>query len=315
MPVTDTTPRLTEAYPQRNLAGLAGLYLRGLLIGATDIVPGVSGGTTALLLGIYHELLASLKALSSTRFLGALRRLQLREAFAAVNGTFLLVVLAGVATSILTLAQALAWLLENRPVFVAAFFFGLVLASVVVVMRQASKWTVAYVLVFLAGAAGAWLLVGLSPAVTPDAWWFLLLSGALAVCALLLPGISGAFVLLLLGKYQFALNAVARADLAALGTLILGGVLGLVSFSRLLTWLFRRHHDLTIALMAGFMLGSLRRLWPWQSETEGIAVNHLPDGPLFDLTSGAFWAILLLVGAIAVVFVMERLALTRPTAG
>jgi putative membrane protein len=309
--VTDKASGASYSFPERNLAGLAGLFVRGLAVGATDIIPGVSGGTAALLLGIYYELIASLKALSSTRFLQALRRLRIREAFSAVNGTFLAVLLAGVGTSILTFAQLLTWLLDNRPVLVAAFFFGLVLASVWVVARTVRDWNGVNAFYFAAGAAGAWLLMGLSPAVTPDAWWFLLLSGALAVCALLLPGISGAFVLLLLGKYQFALNAVARADFAALGLLVLGGVLGLVSFSRLLTWLFRRHHDLIIALMSGFMLGSLRRLWPWQSETAGVRVNQLPEAALFDPVSGTVWAFLLLLAAGLLVLTLERLALTE----
>jgi putative membrane protein len=152
--------------------------------------------------------------------------------------------------------------------------------------------------------------MGVSPAVTPDAWWFLLLSGALAICALLLPGISGAFVLLLLGKYQFALNAVSHGDFPALGMLMLGAVLGLVAFSRLLTFLFQHYHDLIVALMAGFMLGSLRRIWPWQTETGGVPLNHLPQGALLDPATGLVWALLLFAGAILLVLLLEKLAVT-----
>lgn len=270
------------------------------------MIPGVSGGTTALLLGIYFELISALKSLSSAPFLTALRRLELRTAFRAANGTFLLTILAGIATAILTLAHSLSWLLEHRPVLVAAFFFGLVLASVLVVARRVKRWTAPALLAFTLGMLAAWLVAGSVPLHTPDAWWFLLLSGALAVCALLLPGVSGAFVLLLLGKYDFALQAVRTADLPALGLLISGGVLGVLSFSRLLTWLFTRYHDLTIALLSGLMLGSLRRLWPWRSETSGRVLNELPAGPLFDPVAGTAWALLLLLSAVLLVLLLER---------
>ena len=269
------------------------IYLRGAAMGAADIVPGVSGGTMALILGIYERLIDSLRAIARPPFLRALLSGQLAKAFRIVDGAFLLALAAGIFTSVLSLARLLSHLLETHPAFVYAFFFGLVFASVILVARRIRDIRPSSWLLFGIGTIAAYLLVGLSPADTPDAAWFLFLSGAVAVSALLLPGISGAFVLVLLGKYQYVLSAVTRGDIGALLAVGGGFIFGLLSFTQVLGWLFRKYHDATLALLCGVMLGSLRKVWPWQTEVDGRLQNLAPPSELWTAQGGPGWALLL----------------------
>ena len=294
------------------LLSLIPIYLRGLAMGAADIVPGVSGGTMALILGIYERLINSLRSLARPPFLRSLLRGRLGHAFDQVDGVFLLALAAGIFTSVLALAQLLTSLLEARPVLVYAFFFGLVLASVFLVARRIRRITPASWALFALGTVAAFVLVGMSPADTPDTAWFLFLSGAVAISALLLPGISGAFVLVLLGKYSFVLAAVSRGDLVALGAVGAGAVFGLLSFTQLLGWLFRRYHDATLALLCGVMFGSLRKIWPWQTEASGQQVNFLPASDswaaVFAGGDGLAWVLLLAVLGAALVTLLDTSA-------
>lgn len=243
-------------------------------MGAADVVPGVSGGTMAFILGIYEELIGSIRAVGTTSFWRPLSRGRINEAAAAINLKFLIAVLAGILIAIISLARLLEHLLKTQPVYIWSFFFGLVLASVFVVARRIERWTASTWVLVLSAAAAAWILVGLVPLQTPDAWWFFFLSGALAICAMILPGISGAFILLLLGKYGEVLAAVNARDLVTVGWVALGAILGLILFSRVLTWLFRHYHDLTVAALIGLMLGSLRKIWPWKVDTAWIVDTH-----------------------------------------
>ena len=267
-------------------------------MGTSDLIPGVSGGTMALILGIYQELIASLGSLTSGPFLASLVRLRLRSAFRRANGGFLLAVLLGIATAVAALSRVMHWLLGAHPGGVHAFFFGLILASAGLVARRVGRWAPAGIVGALLAAVGAFWLVGLTPAVTPDAPTFVLLSGALAVCALMLPGISGAFVLVLLGKYDSALAAVSSLDLAVLVPLGVGAAIGLLTFARFLAWLLRRAHDTTLAVLAGFMLGSLRKVWPFVASTGDPTWPWRSPGALLLLA-------LLLVGAVLVAW-LER---------
>lgn len=244
-------------------------------MGSADVVPGVSGGTMAFILGIYEELIESIRTIARPQFLQPLFRGRIGEAWRAVNGSFLVSILAGVFAAILTLARTIEWLLENRPVAVWSFFFGLVLASVLTVARRIERWRPGLVVSAAIGAVAAWILVGIVPITTPNDWWFLFLSGAIAICAMILPGISGAFILLLLGKYQYVLAAVNDRDVMTVFWVAAGAGVGIVSFAQLLGWLFRRFHDLTVALLTGLMLGSLRKVWPWKQPLEWITG---PDG-------------------------------------
>jgi len=238
--------------------------LRGMAMGSADIVPGVSGGTIALLLGVYEPLLGSLRTLTEPAFVQALIQRRFREAFEILPWRFLVGLGSGVLLAALTLAHLLSWLLANRPALLWSFFAGLVLASVFVVAGRVARWPAPRFLQFFAGAVGAFVVVGLVPAQTPNDPLFLFLSGALAICAMILPGISGAFILVLLGKYQHVLDAVSNGDVLTLAIVAVGAGAGLVTVARFLSWLFNRYHDGTLAFLAGLMLGSLRKLWPWK---------------------------------------------------
>jgi len=259
-----STTTSTGARPQRTLKDYAGLTLRGICMGAADIVPGVSGGTMAFILGIYEELIDSIRTVGRPHFIRTALKLRFKELFQILNWQFLLAVALGILIAIFTLARGLEWLLLNQPVYLWSFFFGLVLASVYTVSKRVPYWTPALVTATAVGAVAAFILVGLVPTQTPDTWWFLILSGAFAICAMILPGISGAFILVLLGKYQFVLNAVNQRDFLTLIFVAIGAAIGLISFAQILGWLFKRYHDMTVAVLIGLMIGSLRKIWPWK---------------------------------------------------
>lgn len=234
-------------------------------MGSADIVPGVSGGTMALILGIYEELIFSLQIFSQKRFWQTLFKLDFKTLFELVNWRFFVAVLLGIGTAVLSLAHALELLALKFPVLLLSFFFGLIVASVVTVSQRVSAWNTKTIAGFVAGSLIAFLLVGLSPAATPESSWFIFMCGAIAICALILPGISGAFILVLLGKYQFVLSALNQRDLDVIVFFAAGALIGLLSFARFLAWLFKHYHDLAIATLCGFMLGSLRKVWPWKA--------------------------------------------------
>jgi putative membrane protein len=256
-----------------------GLVARGFCMGAADVVPGVSGGTMAFILGIYEELIQSIRMVGQPEFLRNVFRLRWREVLRLLNWPFLMAVATGIFLAIISLASGLTWLLENQPTMVWSFFFGLVLASVFVVSKRIPRWTPPLMATMAAATIAAYLLVGLAPAQTPEAGWFLFLSGALVITAMILPGISGAFILVLLGKYQFMLNAVNQRDIVTLAIVSLGAAVGLVTFAQVLSWLFKRYHDLTVALLTGLMLGSLRRVWPWKIDLAWTIDRHGQQAP------------------------------------
>ncbi len=246
--------------------------LRGMGMGAADVVPGVSGGTIALITGIYEELINSIKSIN----LDAARLFftgRWASFWKQINGNFLLAVFAGIFISVLSLAKLLEYLLEHQAVLIWSFFFGLILASSYVVSRKIKKWSYKKILALLAGIAIAFYITSVTPTTTTDASWFLILSGGLASCAMILPGISGSFILLLLGKYSFALHAVNERILLDLLLLGLGAVTGLILFANLLSWLLKKYHDLTITVLVGFMIGSLNKIWPWKETLETMVLE------------------------------------------
>lgn len=232
-------------------------------MGAADVVPGVSGGTMAFILGIYEELIRAIRAFD-LKFVRLLASFKVKDALENTPWRFLLAVGVGILTAIFSLAGIITWLLNNQPVLIWSFFFGLILASAVTVSKRFKKRTAAALLWIFLGGIGAYVVVGLVPLSTPNASWFLFLSGAIAICAMILPGISGSFILVLLGKYQYVLGAVNNRDFFTLAVFALGAAVGLILFSRLLGWLFRKYHDVTIAILCGLMIGSLRKVWPWK---------------------------------------------------
>ena len=242
-------------------------------MGAADVVPGVSGGTMAFILGIYEELIEAIRSFN-LRFIKTLLSFQFRRALDLASWRFIGALVLGILIAVFSLARVLAWLLENKPVLIWSFFFGLVLASVLIVSRNLARWNLPAVVWTALGALGAYVLVGTVPVKTPDAPWFLFLSGAVAICAMILPGISGSFILVLLGKYHYVLAAVNERNLFVLAVFTAGTLFGITSFVRLLSWLLKRHHDLTIALLTGLMLGSLRKVWPWKRTVDTILDSH-----------------------------------------
>lgn len=247
----------------RDYALIAG---RGFLMGSADVVPGVSGGTIAFITGIYQALIEAISAFNIA-FVRRLLTLRIGEAFAEVPWRFLLALGAGIAAAILTVSHGLTWALERHPTLVWGFFFGLVSASILVVRRQVRRWSAGVVLTTLLFAGGMYLLTGLMPAELPHTPVALFLSGALAACAMILPGISGAFILVLLGQYPYVLQAVVDRRIGVLVLVAAGAAVGLALASRALKWLFHHYHDLTVAALTGLMLGSLRKVWPWKVTT------------------------------------------------
>lgn len=248
-------------------------------MGMADVVPGVSGGTIAFISGIYEELLDSIRSVDATA-LRLLLRFRLAEFWRHINGRFLLPVLLGIAVAIFSLARLMTYLLTNHPIAIWSFFFGLIVASALLVARQIGRWDWRTVLAFAVGAAAAWWITVATPAETPDDWWFVMLSGAIAICAMILPGISGAFILLLLGKYQYIMHAVGEFDIPVIAVFVIGAAAGIISFSHLLSWLLKHWHDVTVAVLMGFMVGSLNKVWPWKETVETYLDSHGVAQPL-----------------------------------
>jgi putative membrane protein len=250
-----------------------GIFLRGMMMGAADIVPGVSGGTVAFITGIYDTLLTSIRAFDIA-FLQRVLKLDVRGAWEHVNGGFLLALLLGIATSIFSLARMISWLLETWPVPLWAFFFGLILASALVLLREVKQWNVSRLLCLLAGAATA-VFIALSPTASLQLGLAgVFLSGFLAICAMILPGISGSFILVLLGMYGTVLAALKSLDLVFILVFAVGAGAGLLCFSRLLHWLLHRFHQATMALLTGFLFGSLAVVWPWKRVLAWVEGSH-----------------------------------------
>ncbi len=284
--------------------------VQGFAIGTAGLIPGVSGGTLALLLGIYEELVEAIRAGSDVETLKAFVQGRWRIFVTLFPWQLLLPVALGALAAAITMSHFMEWLLLTYPVQVEAFFFGLVAASIVVVTRKVHRWDIRAGVGLILGAVAAWLLMDVTPAETPNTLWMLFLSGAVAKCAMVLPGISGAFVLVVFGQYQYSLAAVTQRDILGVLAIILGAVAGLVTFAQLLSWLFRKQRDLTLAVLAGLILSSLRRLWPWQETTLSAAgavlrrTNVLPAA----WTAEVALALILALGGFLLVVVLGSLA-------
>lgn len=255
------------------MKGYVLLFLKGMAMGAADIVPGVSGGTIAFISGIYGELIESLRKLTPAALV-----VWQREGFYAfwqyINGTFLLVLLGGILLSIFSLAHLVTYCLEHHPLLVGGFFFGLVLAATIYIGRslpfnQLTVWSA-----FVIGALAAIALAMAKPVQLPNEWWMVFAAGAIAICAMILPGISGSFLLLLMGLYSFILRSLIEADLLIITSFVAGCAVGLLSFSHLLSWLLRHYHNVTMAVLTGFLLGSLMIVWPWKQTVETVVNRH-----------------------------------------
>lgn len=306
------------------------LFLKGLAMGAADIVPGVSGGTIAFISGIYEELLNSIKSVD-LEALKLLISFQLNAFWQKINGNFLATLLLGIATSVLFIVDLIVYLLANHPIWLWAFFFGLIIASAWLVAKQVKKWSVGAVISFIVGTAIAYYITTIqTPAADSASLPYIFLCGTIAICAMILPGISGSFILLLMGAYETVIgtlkslkDAVLQFDfdtikekLLIVVTFAIGCLVGLIAFSRVLTWLFKHFHDLLVAALIGFLLGSLNKIWPWKTVIQELTEKHKIYGnvsPLeFESVTGSpahlIGAIVMVVTGFALVYGLELIS-------
>ncbi|MBA4746400.1 MAG: DUF368 domain-containing protein [Muricauda sp.] len=291
------------------------ITLKGMAMGAADVVPGVSGGTIAFISGIYEELITSINNINLS-LISILKKEGIKALWNKVNGNFLLALFLGIFISVLSLAKFLSWLLENEPILLWSFFFGLVVASIFMVGKEITRWNLGKVIVLILGAALAFFITELPASDNSGSLPYLFLSGALAICAMILPGISGAFILVLLGSYKTILDAVHERDIKIILTVGVGAIFGLLSFARLLKWMFNHYKNITLALLTGFILGSLNKIWPWKKvlETKTFGektivvddMNVLPGA--FEGDSKLILAIVLAILGFSLIFILEKVA-------
>ncbi len=258
------------------------LYFKGMAMGSADVVPGVSGGTIAFITGIYETLLNTLGNINLEAF-SLLKSGQFKAFWMHVNGSFLLVLLAGIATSIISFAKIITDLLSEYPIQVWSFFFGLIVISALIILREIKNWNFGVIIALFTGAIMAYFITSSTPAETTSAPWFIFLSGAVAICAMILPGISGAFILLLFGKYEYILGAIKNFQILDILLFGLGCLVGILTFARLVSWLFKKFHNLTMGVLSGFMLGSLYKVWPWKETTATYIDRNNEINPLIQV--------------------------------
>jgi len=258
------------------------LILKGVCMGVANIIPGISGGTVAFILGIYEELIRAIKSFD-LKFVRLACRFRFQEAFSDIPCRFLGFLFLGMIGSIIVLSKVISRLLDTQPVLIYSFFFGLILATVPIMARIIKDWTPLKVALVGLTTLAAYFFVGMVPFTTPEAAWFIFLSGALAISTMILPGISGSFVLVLLGKYQFILDAINNGDFFVLSVFILGMAVGIVGFVRVLSWLFNRYHDAVVAILTGIVIGSLRKIWPWKEIVRSITTSRKEVIPIKEM--------------------------------
>lgn len=299
------------------------MVLKGIAMGAADVVPGVSGGTIAFITGIYEELIDSIKSVNLQAFRLLLSG-RIKAFWETINGNFLVSVLMGIALSIFSLAKGLGYLLQNHPILVWSFFFGLIVASTIYVARAIKQWSPGVLIAAVAGVAIAYGITIISPVEANTTWLFIFFSGAIAICAMILPGISGSFILVLLGMYRFILDSVGNLNIPVMLVFIAGAGIGIIAFSNLLSWLLKKFHNFTIALLAGFMVGSLNKVWPWKKitdtfidrhgEVKTLAETNILPGTFEQITGTSpmlGMAVLLALTGFVFIFIIERLATSK----
>jgi putative membrane protein len=258
---------------KRTVSEYIGISARGILMGAADAVPGVSGGTIAFMTGIYEELISSLKQCGPSA-IKVLFASGFKATWQHINGAFLLTLFSGVIVSLVSISRLVVFLLDNYPALLWAFFFGLIIAGVWSVIRHIERWSLSVIFAFILGAISAYWITMITPTSIESTPLIVFLSGMLAICAMILPGISGSFILLLLGMYGPMMNAIKEFQWFTLSCFAAGCVAGLISFSHVLSWMFQHHKTPTLALLGGFMLGSLNKVWPWKITLETVIDRH-----------------------------------------
>ena len=304
----------------RKLKDYLVISLKGLAMGAADVVPGVSGGTIAFISGIYEELLSSISNVNLGLF-KTLKNEGFNAAWAQLNGGFLASLFLGIFISIVSLAKAIKYLLENEPILLWSFFFGLVLASIIYIAKQIKKWNILSFIVLIFGAFLAFYITTLNPLVSENSSYiYIFIAGAIAICAMILPGISGSFILVLLGAYKPVLNALNNKDIKTVLIFIAGAIIGLLTFSRILKWLFKHYKEITLAGLTGFIIGSLNKIWPWKEtltwrrNSHGVEVpfNQQSVSPFtFDGDAQLIMAVALAAVGFIIILGMEKLAVQK----
>jgi putative membrane protein len=299
----------------RSIKDYVFLFFKGIAMGAADVVPGVSGGTIAFISGIYEELLVSISNIN-LKTISILKQEGFKGAWNSINGNFLATLLAGIGFSVITLAKGISFLLDTEPILLWSFFFGLVVASVIFIGKQITQWNFKTILAIVIGTILAYNITILEPLVTNESsLFFYFISGALAICAMILPGISGSFILVLLGSYKMILEAIHSRDLKLIFTVGLGVIVGLLSFSKVLKWLFFNYKNLTLAALTGFIIGSLNKIWPWKETLSWRTNSHGEEVPLLQKSvnpfliedNQIFFSIAMAIVGYAVILILEKI--------
>lgn len=296
---------------KRTLKDYLVLMFKGMAMGAADVVPGVSGGTIAFIVGFYDELINSIKSINGAS-LKLLFAGKIAAFWKAINANFLFSILLGIGISVFSLAKLITWLLLTHPILVWAFFFGLVLASTWFVSKDIKEWNWKTIVSFVVGTAIAYYITVATPTETPTHPLFIFLCGVIAICAMILPGISGSFILVLLGKYFYIMEAVKSLQLFTLLIFAAGALIGITSFSRVLSFALARFRNITLSVLTGFMLGSLNKVWPWKETVETyvdrsgqikplVEQNILPNTQIAE-------AVILAIAGFVLVYVLEKIS-------
>jgi putative membrane protein len=301
---------------QKSAKDYIALLLKGIAMGAADVVPGVSGGTIAFISGIYTELLNSIKSVNLYNIKTLLKG-DIASFWSAINGWFLLVLFIGIGVSVVSLAKVITGLLDSHPQLVWGFFFGLIIASILFIGKSIKKFNVQTIVSLIIGAGVAYWITILEPSQLDTPLWFVFIAGAIAICAMILPGISGSFILLLLGMYKYVLTSIKDLNILVLGVFAAGCITGLLGFSRILSWLLSKYNDIALAVLTGFMIGSLNKVWPWKITTKYRINSHGDEVPFlqenispmnYEGDSQLIMVIGLSIVGFLVIFIMEKFA-------
>ncbi|MDR5589839.1 DUF368 domain-containing protein [Christiangramia sp. SM2212] len=300
---------------QRSFLDYLKVTLKGMAMGAADVVPGVSGGTIAFISGIYEELISTISGIKPS-LLTTWKEDGFSAMWKEMNGNFILALFCGILISIFSLMRVANYLLDTHPVLIWSFFFGLVLASIWFVAKQIPRWNYKIIIALILGAAVAYYIVSLPPLAANSSSLFLFFAGAIAVCAMILPGISGAFILVLLGAYKSITEAAHDFDIKTIAIVGVGAVFGLLTFSRILKWLFVHYSNITLAVLTGFIAGSLNKIWPWKETLETAIYGDkevvlkeasvMPQN--FNGDPQTMWAILLMIAGFLFIIGLELVA-------
>jgi putative membrane protein len=304
----------------RSLKEYLVIGLKGMAMGAADVVPGVSGGAIAFISGIYEELLGSISNVNIGLF-KTLKNQGIKAAWQQLNAGFLLALFIGISISIISLAKTIKWLLENEAILLWSFFFGLVLASIIYIGKQVEKWNLKIIIIGLLGAAFGYIITVIPSTNSSEInYMFLVFAGAIASCAMILPGISGSYILLLIGIYPVVMTAITNRDFKIISAIAVGVVVGLLSFSKLLKWLFTNYKNEMLVVLTGIMLGSLNKVWPWKITVSTYVNSHGITKPLLEQSVSPFsftgdtqltMAIVLAVVGFCLILLMEKLAVKK----